>query len=63
MLSWFPVLIIRNVEVEKIEYYSTTTGKKRKANIILPADYTTEKRYPVLYLLHGISGDENEWAE
>ncbi len=50
-------------EVEKIEYYSTTTGKKRKANIILPADYTTEKRYPVLYLLHGISGDENEWLD
>lgn len=50
-------------EVEKIEYYSTTTGKKRKANIILPAGYTTDKRYPVLYLLHGISGDENEWLD
>lgn len=48
-------------DAQKIEYFSTTTGKNRKANVILPADYTEEKKYPVLYLLHGISGDENEW--
>lgn len=42
-------------------YYSTTTKKDRKVNIILPAGYTEEKKYPVLYLLHGIGGDENEW--
>lgn len=42
-------------------YYSTTTKKERKVNIILPPDYTEEKKYPVLYLLHGIGGDENEW--
>ena len=30
--------------------------------ILLPPDYTEEKEYPVLYLLHGIGGDENEWA-
>ena len=42
-------------------YYSTTTGKNRKVNIIVPAGYTTSKKYPVLYLLHGIGGDENEW--
>lgn len=47
--------------VNKISYFSTVTGKSRKANIILPADYTTEKKYPVLYLLHGIGGNEDEW--
>lgn len=47
--------------VEKKQYYSTTTKKNRNVNIILPANYTTEKQYPVLYLLHGIGGDENEW--
>lgn len=46
---------------KSITYFSTTTNKNRKANIILPAGYTTEKKYPVLYLLHGIGGDENEW--
>lgn len=42
-------------------YFSTTTNTERKVNIILPAGYTEEKAYPVLYLLHGIGGDENEW--
>lgn len=42
-------------------YYSTTTETNRKVNIIVPAGYTTAKKYPVLYLLHGIGGDENEW--
>ncbi len=44
-------------------YFSDTTGKYRKVNIILPPDYTEEKEYPVLYLLHGIGGDENEWLD
>lgn len=48
-------------EVQRLEYYSTTTEKNRKVNIILPAGYTEEKTYPVLYLLHGIGGDQNEW--
>ena len=33
-------------------YDSKTTGVKRKAEIVLPAGYTEEKTYPVVYLLH-----------
>lgn len=33
----------------------------KKANIYLPANYSESKKYNVLYLLHGIGGDENEW--
>lgn len=47
--------------LKQISYNSTTTGKIRYANVILPAGYTTTKKYPVLYLLHGIGGDHNEW--
>lgn len=50
-------------KVVRESYYSDTTGKYRKVNIILPPDYTGEKEYPVLYLLHGIGGDENEWLD
>ena len=39
-------------------YYSTTTGLDRVANVILPSNYDASKKYPVLYLLHGIFGDE-----
>jgi enterochelin esterase-like enzyme len=45
-----------------VEYDSTTVGIKRKARVYTPPGYTKEKKYPVLYLLHGIGGDENEWA-
>ena len=39
-------------------------GRKTAYNIILPADYETsgDKRYPVLYLLHGFSGNYANWA-
>lgn len=48
-------------KLTEITYDSKTTGTTRKANIILPPDYDEEKKYPVLYLLHGIGGDHNEW--
>lgn len=44
--------------VENIQYQSTATNSIRKAKVILPAGYSTEKKYPVLYLLHGIFGNE-----
>jgi enterochelin esterase-like enzyme len=48
--------------LETVEYDSTTVGLKRRARVYTPPGYTTEQKYPVLYLLHGIGGDENEWA-
>ena len=43
-------------------YLSRTTGAFRKVLVILPPNYTPEKEYPVLYLLHGIGGDHSEWS-
>lgn len=40
-------------------YYSNTTHSNRGVNILLPANYSESKKYPVLYVLHGIFGDEN----
>ncbi|OMD39100.1 enterochelin esterase [Paenibacillus odorifer] len=47
--------------MQTIEYPSTTLGNTRKAMVYTPPGYSTEKEYSVLYLLHGIGGDENEW--
>ena len=44
-----------------IEYESKTVGTVRKATVYLPPKYKANKKYPVLYLLHGIGGDEVEW--
>lgn len=47
--------------LEMIEYDSKTVGAKRKMQVYTPPGYTKDKKYPVLYLLHGIGGDETEW--
>lgn len=43
-------------------YYSETCGLERGYNILLPADYSEDKQYPVLYLLHGIFGNEYSFS-
>ena len=48
-------------KVDSIVYESKTVGTKRKATIYLPPGYSKSTRYPVLYLFHGIGGDEYEW--
>jgi enterochelin esterase-like enzyme len=52
---------IRHGKLEMIEYDSKTVGTKRKMQVYTPPGYSNEKKYPVLYLLHGIGGDETEW--
>ena len=47
--------------VKLIEYQSESVGTTRKANVYLPPKYDAKKKYSVLYLLHGIGGDEWEW--
>jgi enterochelin esterase-like enzyme len=47
--------------MEAFEYDSTATGTRRKANVYLPPGYSADRKYPVVYLLHGIGGDETEW--
>jgi enterochelin esterase-like enzyme len=48
-------------QLELVEYPSTTVGTKRKMTVYTPPGYSKDSTYPVLYLLHGIGGDENEW--
>ncbi len=47
--------------IEELVYESAVTGTRRKANVYLPPGYSAKNKYPVVYLLHGIGGDENEW--
>ena len=44
-------------------YNSPTLGMNRRLTVYTPAGYEqSESRYPVLYLLHGMGGDEDAWA-
>lgn len=49
--------------MRQIWYDSPSLGMKRRLNIYTPPGYETgDSRYPVLYLLHGMGGDETAWA-
>lgn len=48
-------------KIETVTYNSKTVGTKRKALVYTPPGFNKSKKYPVLYLLHGIGGDELEW--
>ncbi len=47
--------------IDTVNYASKTTGVSRRAVVYTPPGYSKQKKYPVLYLLHGIGGDETEW--
>ncbi|MBP1164232.1 enterochelin esterase-like enzyme [Chryseobacterium sp. PvR013] len=48
-------------KIDTIQYYSVTVGTTRKALVYTPPGFKKDTQYPVLYLLHGIGGDEKEW--
>ena len=47
--------------LDTISYTSVTVGNKRNALVYTPPGFSKKIKYPVLYLLHGIGGDEKEW--
>lgn len=51
-------------ELSEMHYYSETTKSNRRVYIYTPPGYgkDTEKRYPVLYLQHGMGENETGWG-
>jgi enterochelin esterase-like enzyme len=47
--------------LEMVSYESKSVATTRRMNVYTPPGYSPDKKYPVLYLLHGIGGDETEW--
>lgn len=50
--------------IRSIDYWSEINGLERPINVYIPAEYESnpDKRYPVLYLVHGWGEDENGWS-
>ena len=56
---------IEHITYQSKNYYGDGAVNEKKANVYLPAGYDKSdksKKYKVLYLMHGIGGDENEWG-
>ena len=51
-------------QIRSIDYWSEVNGLERHINVYVPAEYekNTDKKYPVLYLVHGWGEDENGWS-
>jgi enterochelin esterase-like enzyme len=47
--------------LEMVTYDSKSVGATRRMQVYTPPGYSKDRKYPVLYLLHGIGGDETEW--
>lgn len=59
---------VKNVpqgSVSEVFYWSTYTEKMRRCHVYLPAEYYTNptKKFPVLYLQHGMGENEYGWAD
>lgn len=53
---------VQGVVVRDAQFRSVSLARDMKYRLILPAGYdTTSRRYPVLYLLHGLMGSYVDW--
>ena len=53
----------QNLELQTVEFHSPAVDRDMKYNILLPSDYeTSTERYPVLYLLHGLTSNYTHWG-
>jgi enterochelin esterase-like enzyme len=50
-------------DLTPVEYDSKSLGTRRRMRVYTPPGYSTSRKYPVLYLLHGIGGTDTEWTE
>ena len=50
-------------ELTTVEYDSKSLATRRRMRIYTPPGYSATRKYPVLYLLHGIGGTDAEWTE
>ncbi len=50
-------------EVNVVEYNSKTLGTRRQMWVYTPPGYSSDRKYPVLYLLHGIGANNRQWLE
>ena len=62
--AFYTVKNVPQGSINEVYYYSTVTEKMRHCYIYLPAAYreNPNKRFPVLYLQHGMGENETGWS-
>jgi S-formylglutathione hydrolase FrmB len=63
MLLVTAVTMAQSPELKTVEFASPSVGRTLKYNILLPRSYaSSSQRYPVLYLLHGLTQNYTVWG-
>ena len=52
---------VEAAKVDTVETFSPSMNKKIKAVVITPDNYSIGQEFPVVYLLHGYSGNYSDW--
>jgi S-formylglutathione hydrolase FrmB len=60
MMLW-GCLTLQAAQVDTITTYSQAMAKEIKVVVVTPAQYRASQQWPVVYLLHGYSGDYSDW--
>jgi S-formylglutathione hydrolase FrmB len=56
--------LIKAASVDTVNIYSSAMHKQNKCVVVLPESYQKNNtHYPVVYLLHGYSGDYSDWIK
>ena len=50
------------VQLDTVRIFSTAMQREIPAIVVTPGSYSPDKRFPVVYLLHGYSGNYTDWA-
>lgn len=50
-------------DVSIVEYDSKSLGLRRMLRVYTPPNYSADRRYPVLYLHHGLGNTSTEWTQ
>src|SRR6266480_7310999 len=63
LLLLVPGAHAQKTSVETVQFQSKLVNATLPYNVVLPPDYRTSSttRYPVLYLLHGLTGHYSDW--
>src|SRR4029079_4407668 len=49
-------------EMMDVPYDSKTLGTRRQIRVYLPPGYSTDRKYPTIYLQHGLGWNDLEWT-
>ena len=62
--DYYRVQNVPHGQVRTCTYYAESQQRFRRCVVYTPAEYekNTKKRYPVLYLQHGMGEDETGWS-